>query len=176
VLRDLKAIDVRTVNGTTVNAEFVPYGHSHYLKTGDIIVFAGVEAVRFSTTEFSPLSLPSPSIGTWGILVDGRAKVYHHLDSHRYFLSLGEGNQILLESIQSEKAFFVAEAVHVGGERALKVRFMGAGKNDPLYVQIKEDDYKFPIYEVESGEEFTVAGSTTFKYMDAVFQIVLIEP
>src|SRR5262249_31725701 len=49
--RNLHASDMRSLNGTTINARFLRYANEQEVKNGDLIVIAGVSAFRFSTIE-----------------------------------------------------------------------------------------------------------------------------
>lgn len=75
ISHDLRAVDSRSSNGTTVNASFLPYSFETELRDGDLIALAGVALFRFSVlklpilTFFSP-DPPKPSpppAGAWGI-------------------------------------------------------------------------------------------------------------
>lgn len=72
---DCLAIDFRSLNGTTINAEFIPYGTSRQLGEGDIIVLAGIAPFRFSTSRVEKAPPPSG----WGMLIDGRSRTVKYL-------------------------------------------------------------------------------------------------
>jgi pSer/pThr/pTyr-binding forkhead associated (FHA) protein len=101
ISRRLSALDVRSRNGTTVNAEFLPYGESKTLNNGDIIVLAGTVPLKFESITYSlehlyqvpPIkSLPIPP--AWGLLIDGRTKAVNYLSADQYFVSI-EQNRIV---------------------------------------------------------------------------------
>jgi pSer/pThr/pTyr-binding forkhead associated (FHA) protein len=76
------AWDMRSLNGTTVNAQFLRYSWPVNLKQGDLIALAGVALFRFSDAKgsfipFLQRSPPRPSTlaqGAWGILIDGATR------------------------------------------------------------------------------------------------------
>jgi hypothetical protein len=181
IFRNLVAIDMRSRNGTTINAEYLPYGDSNKLDNGDLIVLAGVDAFQFYKIEYPFLnfatpdrSLPPPPINSWGILIDGKSKLYKYLDAPQYFLSIDKQNKIVIEKNESENTFFVAKinVNGINGNGDMTFRFIKSEYDDFLYIQYKKDDYDFPIYKIDTDQEIELYGSTTFKYRDIPFQII----
>jgi tetratricopeptide (TPR) repeat protein len=82
---NFQADDVRSLNGTTVNADQLPYGLGKQLLDGDIISLANKEVLQFRTQQPSLLSVPQSS---WAIFIDGSSKNYAYLTEPIYSLSL----------------------------------------------------------------------------------------
>ena len=80
-----QADDVRSRNGTAVNADRLPYGLGIKLSDGDVISFANREVLQFTTQKPAAPTMP-PS--TWAIFIDGNAKSYTYLTSPNYSISL----------------------------------------------------------------------------------------
>ena len=100
------AFDFRSLNGTTVNAQFIQYSDDKKLEDGDIIVLAGAAVFRFRP--LSPPLLPflsrkeqessPPPEGTWALLVNGKNKDTIPLTRDEYFLSANEQGEVNLGS------------------------------------------------------------------------------
>lgn len=74
--------DWRSFYGTTVNAQWLEYGHSTDLHDGDILTLSGLEVLRYRTITWQPWhylrapSLPNePRSGGWAMLINGRTAV-----------------------------------------------------------------------------------------------------
>jgi hypothetical protein len=93
ISRDLALLDMRSLLGTTVNANFLPYGESAKLKDGDIVVLGGVAPFEFEIINYAPFQLwvsptrrpPSPQ--GWAALIDGRARAVHYLTEDEQFVT-----------------------------------------------------------------------------------------
>jgi tetratricopeptide (TPR) repeat protein len=77
--------DQRSVNGTTVNADILPYGLGTKLSDGDIISLANKEVLQFITQRKTRSSVPLLS---WAIFIDGSAKSYFYLTEPVYSVEL----------------------------------------------------------------------------------------
>jgi tetratricopeptide (TPR) repeat protein len=73
--------DVRSLNGTTVNALQLPYGLGAKLADGDLISLANTEVLQFTTQPPTPPSMPPT---TWAIFIDGSTKSYSYLTEPLY--------------------------------------------------------------------------------------------
>jgi pSer/pThr/pTyr-binding forkhead associated (FHA) protein len=106
VSRGNVAFDMRSLNGTTINARFLQYSDGQPIKNGDLVAIAGTGAFRFSTIEpyyipLIPRAFPKQSPvpdETWAILLDGASRTATPLIDHDYFLGRGEGGGLSLES------------------------------------------------------------------------------
>lgn len=93
--KNLRAIDMRTLNGTTVNQYFLAYGESKELENGDIIVLASVAPLQFEKISYAPYQFwnsakpqrKHPPPGTWGMFLDLVSKKVSYLTEGRYFVS-----------------------------------------------------------------------------------------
>ena len=97
------AFDMRSRNGTTVNAQFLPYAEGQQLEDGDLVTLAGVVPFRYHTINYAPLQFWVPSIpelkppaGAWALVLDGSTREVTFLSSDVYYLSLNAAGQIIL--------------------------------------------------------------------------------
>jgi tetratricopeptide (TPR) repeat protein len=141
--RDLHLDDLRSRNGTTINARLLPYGIGAKLSDKDIIVLADVEPLQFRLEKPSaPLQIPR---NAWAILIDDQSKSYRYMTNEEYFLAIVDG-KLLLQVGSSESA-------------VLKLR---RGQDTPqmfysssewkLAYTLKETDYEYKTYIVKSGK------------------------
>jgi tetratricopeptide (TPR) repeat protein len=70
---EFRADDLRSRNGTTVNAQQLPYGLGAKLVDGDIICLANEEVLQFTTQQRTWPSMPT---GTWAIFIDASTRGY----------------------------------------------------------------------------------------------------
>jgi FHA domain len=77
VSKDARAIDMRSLYGTTINGEFLPYGDSRPLVPGDILVLAGTAAFRYDDIGYRPWHFVWPQepparepAAGWALLID----------------------------------------------------------------------------------------------------------
>jgi TIR domain len=110
VSRDRRALDARSLNGTTVNARFLPYGYDRQLEDGDIIALAGAAAYQFRVIQPSllppwqgPKSSP-PAQGAWALLIDGNNRQTTVLMKEAYFLSVGAQGAATLNDEKDAKS------------------------------------------------------------------------
>lgn len=154
VNRNFFAVDMRSLNGTTVNSEFLPYGEMKKLADGDIIVLAGVAAFQFEALEYAPLQFWTarvegyPPARGWGMLVDGRNRTITHLTAERYFLSLDARLRVVPRADQADDAFLIVRRYPNG-----RVTIEGLDAQMGLEVQVKESDYDYPSYRLRPGGE-----------------------
>jgi len=80
-----QADDVRSLNGTTINADQLPYGMGIKLSDGAIISLANKEVLQFTTQRPTP---PSPPPSTWAIFIDGSTRSYVYLTEPIYSVRL----------------------------------------------------------------------------------------
>jgi tetratricopeptide (TPR) repeat protein len=112
-----QAEDLRSTNGTTVNAIQLPYAVGGKLADGDLISVGNTEVLQFTTQRPTPPSMP-PS--TWAIFIDGSTRSYSYLTEPVYSVGLtaaglriekGENGSALLkirEGPQTPKLFVAA--------------------------------------------------------------------
>ncbi len=82
---EFRVDDVRSLNGTTVNAVQLPYGLGAKLSDGDLISLANKEVLQFTV---QPPMLPSIPPSTWAIFIDGSTRSYSYLTEPIYSVGL----------------------------------------------------------------------------------------
>jgi hypothetical protein len=180
--RDLSAFDMRSLNGTTVNARFLEYGFTRKLADGDIIVLAGIAPFQFSEIEYSAFQFWTPSIpdaippSGWGMLIDGRSRSVKYLIKDRYFLSLDKENRFILTEEKVEGALL---KIQRKGSENVAIEDLDDGVD--LNATMKEGDYDFPTYKIPPGQEFSMFKTpreehdifeVAYSYNGVPFQIV----
>jgi pSer/pThr/pTyr-binding forkhead associated (FHA) protein len=162
ISRNLRAVDSRSQNGTTVNASFLPYSFERELHDGDLIALAGVALFRFSVLElpiltfFSP-DLPKPSpppAGAWGILIDGRQRTATVLTEDTYFVSEGNNGDLILNNTENAETERIKIRVLRKGDVApYGIALLRSDNNRHLFVQAKEDDYNYNINQIDNHSD-----------------------
>jgi hypothetical protein len=150
--RNLLAFDVRSLNGTTINSEFVPYGKSKKLQDGDIIVLAGIapmvfESIVYSTLQFWPphiRELPPPE--GWGMIIDGKSRMPHYLRGTRHVLALGgDGIISVKEGVEAGGLL----TIHQTGPETIMIS--DADDDYDLWVQLRVGDYTYVSCKIPPG-------------------------
>lgn len=131
--RDIVAIDMRSLNGTTINAQFLPYGSFGKLEDDDIIALAGVATFQFSQTRTPPLPQPSG----WGLVIDGKSRIVHYLSQNRYVLSLNGQEQIVIGNVEAPNSFLTI--AYANGQIAIK----GKKSDHDLWTTMRLGDYTY---------------------------------
>jgi tetratricopeptide (TPR) repeat protein len=134
--------DLRSRNGTTINARLLPYGIGAALSDQDIIVLANVEPLRFWLKKPPPLRIPE---NAWAVFIDGESKSSHYLTAQEYSLA-----------IANEKLSF-----QPGPSDSAMLR-LRRGQGNPqmlvtkvdwkLIFTVKETDYEYKTYIAKAGE------------------------
>ena len=155
--KDLTAFDMRSLNGTTVNARFLLYGEPQHIEDGDVFVLAGIGPLRFSTIEYGPLQFWTPQPTTldppkgWGLLIDGKTKTVLELTKLEHYVSVNqEGRLRLIDGpdaaflvIQKFAKGFTIQPIHDGAD---------------VWATMKMGDYTFPTCKLPFGKQlFQVA-------------------
>lgn len=146
----LKIYDNRSLNGTTVNAQFLPYGKQRELSSGDIVSLAGMAAIRFKSIEFAPITVMrisdrAPTKG-WLLFVDGSNREVIPLTEQQYFLSLDDNGQVLLSQEKETGTLLRIEA-----DEQTYVRIYDEKDSSDLLFKIKGDDYYYPEVKLPAG-------------------------
>jgi len=170
------AVDMRSLNGTTVNGDFLPYGDSRRLEDGDILVLASVAPFRFQRINYFPFQLWVPPItekqspSGWGMLVEHGSKKLHYLDADTYFVAVDDANNLELQQLQSEKSLLTIR--HYGqsgwqvddmqGNIEVIDQFTVEDHRDgkELWVIVKTGDYTLRACRVAPGTEFVAFDSS----------------
>lgn len=184
IFRNLMAVDMRSYNGTTVNAEFLPYGDSVTLRSGDIVVLGGTAPFRFETIQYSRFQFWNPFIERraampgWGLLIDGRSRTVTSLERAEHFLAVRDGAVVPLEDEGRDAVL----AIRVTREGAMAVQSLSDSMGS--VVVLKEDDHKYSRYKLEPGiaydrvkryGEWAPLFSSAFIVGDARFQVIPVE-
>lgn len=151
--KELIAHDMRSLNGTTINANFLPYGRPKMVEDGDILVLAGIGPIRFSKIEYAPLQFWKPQLPTvvppsgWGLLIDGASRAVHELSGAVHYVSIGTDGRLRV-SDKSDPALVIVRVQRNGS-------FTIENLEDPteLLVTMKMGDYTFPYCKVPSKVE-----------------------
>jgi hypothetical protein len=138
ITRDWLALDVRSLYGSTVNAQTLRYGESRKLQPGDIIVLGGVAPMQFERAQLSGsvsrilghaprvrsknIAIPGPD--DWAILIDGGAKRFQYLRANPSFIGTNGNNGLVVENNPSAKSFLKASFELVPTEEGSTLRVL----------------------------------------------------
>jgi pSer/pThr/pTyr-binding forkhead associated (FHA) protein len=180
--RSPKVYDLRSRNGTTINAEYLHYGgYSKDLESGDIIVLAGKSPFSFETLTYSslnfiwPLQMEETTVpSAWGLLIDGRSKTINYLSADQYFVSIEQHRIVLKEQETDDYALRI--------RRCNDLTYSIEDRDDEMKLSgiIKADDYVFKETTFPAGKPIPGCGaeydlsSATLSYEGIPFQIVSI--
>jgi FHA domain len=180
-------VDQRSKNGTTINAEFIPYGRSRTVEDGDIIVLAGVQLYNFSKIDrsyfffvrswfsflrswFSFLQswfpffqssypeAPTVSPWTWGLLIDGSAKRLVSLTAERYWLE-DSNKELKVGPTRTDHALLEIRRPVPG-----KPTIIYRGKPNALFVVVGGNEYQYQSFPLEPNIEYNLPPSSPFVY------------
>ena len=132
--KEFQAEDLRSTNGTSVNAVRLPYGLGKKLDDGDIIALANKEILQFTT---KPPSLPSVPPSAWAIYVDGSTRSYSYLTEPVYSVILTPSGGLRIESGDIGSAAMMVRHGSQGSE------LFDAGDDWSVVVVSKENDYQY---------------------------------
>ena len=149
IRKDRTVEDLRSTNGTTINARHLTYGSVTSLADGDLIVLASTQALRFTTD--NPNGLRDQPSGTWGILIDGLNRRFFYLSESVYSLYSSDGG-VSPDARNSEDAIFV-----------ISKRPRGIEVFDPLdqwsaRVTIRHSDRDYESFELDSDTSYELIG------------------
>jgi hypothetical protein len=158
ISHNLRAVDSRSMNGTTVNAGFLPYSFEAELHDGDLIVLAGVALFRFSVMKLPILAFfsaepPKPSplpAGAWGILIDGRQKTTTVLTESTYFVSEGNRQDLILNKAESGREAEILKINFRGQGASYGVTLLRNSNAGHLFAEAKVDDYTYKISQIDN--------------------------
>jgi hypothetical protein len=199
ITRDWLALDVRSLVGTTVNAQMLPYGVSQRLEPGDIIVLGGAAVLHFERAPLSgwfgrilgqassgtkTIAIPGPN--DWGILIDGHSRSFQFLQANPSFIGADKDKVLIVERESSAKSLL---KVYVTNDGFITIEDMP--DDAKLIADWKSGDYEYLEQEIESSKpvwRFSVqraradagdyygVNAVTFRYDDLPFQIVPVVP
>jgi len=187
MFRNGKALDMRSRNGTTVNASFLRYGDALDLKHGDVLTLAGLAPFRYHEIKHGPFQFWEPLIvraarppaNAWALVLDGLTREVTYLSSDVYYLSLDAAGSVVLTDREPD-AWLMVVRRDASGTITIEDRDDGID----LIAQMKEGDYDYPTYVVPSGkyEQMSIATEThdlfevAYRYRDTPFQLIPISP
>jgi pSer/pThr/pTyr-binding forkhead associated (FHA) protein len=184
IFRNLVAVDMRSYNGTTVNAEFLQYGDSVTLRSGDIIVLGGTAPFRFATIQYARFQFWTPFLEQhaptpgWGLLIDARSRTVTSLERPEHFLSVRDGAIVPLEDEGTDAVL----AIRLTGNGAMTVQCLSESVES--WIGLKEDDHKYGRFRLKAGVvydrmkqygQWSSLFAATFTVGDARFQVIPIE-
>lgn len=122
ITRDWLALDVRSLYGTTINAQTLRYGESRKLQLGDIIVLGGVAPMQFERAQlsrwFGPIfghasrgsskAIAVPGPNDWALLIDGRSKTFQYLHANPSFIGTDSNNVLIVEEKPTPRSLLKA--------------------------------------------------------------------
>ena len=150
-----RADDMRSLNGTTINARFLRYGDFRELRTGDLVALAGVAAFRFQEKEpsYVPFWEPIPPHGrempqgAWAILIDGVTRSAVPLFNERVFLNANDNGAV--KPAESLAELSVVE-VEQDQDRGFTLR--NRSKQYSLFAMFKYKDRTYISLQVPPGK------------------------
>jgi hypothetical protein len=182
ILNNNVALDMRSMNGTTVNGDFLPYGTNRTLVNGDLIVLTGLAPFRYEIygyTLFRKIQNTAPASG-WGILIDGRAKRILFLEKSDCCLCLNEQGQYQVKEANSKDCLLMITKAVDGS-----VSILDVVDSHQLIAVMKEGDYDYNTYNIPAGRQYSYFQTkregrpeshdifeVAYKYVNSPFQIV----
>jgi tetratricopeptide (TPR) repeat protein len=141
--REFRADDLRSTNGTTVNAVQLPYGLGTKLDDGDLIALANKEVLQFTR---QPPQLPSKPSSAWAIFIDGSTRSYSYLTESVYSVGLTPAGQLRIESGDSASALLM---IRHGPQKS---ELFDASIEWSVVVVFKENDYDYTQRILSGGQ------------------------
>ena len=152
--RTLTVMDLRSMNGTSVNGEFLYYGKERKIAEGDILVFADLAATRIGTVTYGRFQLWPARIdneevpdGSWAILIDGKNRKVSYLQGPMYFLSTNASGEIRASENASGAQFLQVhrgQTVRTKDDLTLTLfSLTNLADSQPLLAEMKLGDYTY---------------------------------
>ena len=174
VTRDLLALDVRSTNGTTINAQWLPYGKTQRLSAGDIIVLAGVAPMEFATRRSASKTSAVPDPSDWAILIDGRSRTFQYLRANPSFIGTNSGKTLVVEEKPNTGTFLKANFHDETTEEGIpQIEIEDTSAIAEVRAQWKSSDStEYPETVITPANPVQTSGEIAFSYGDLPFQIV----
>ena len=189
ITRDWLALDVRSLCGSTINAQMLPYGVSQKLLPGDIIVLGGIAPMEFSTARSASKARAVPGPSDWAILIDGRSRSFQYLQANPSFIGTNARNTLIVEPKPDAatflKATFEKVATNEGNFQLTTIEDVpGTGE---LRADWKSGDYEYSEAVIAPGKpvstfskqkaradmaDYTLVDEVALSYRNLPFQIV----
>jgi hypothetical protein len=149
------ASEMRSLNGTTHNSQFMYYGDSEQLEDGDILVLAGVAAFEYRSISYGRLQFWEPRIdvakppaAAWGLVIDGTKKRVHYLTAESTALALGADGGLTLDAAAGKQPLLLVEKESQTYSGFTVTVEPSAGR---LWADLKEGDYTYVSCPVPAG-------------------------
>lgn len=167
--------DVRSLNGTTVNAVQLPYGLGAKLSDGDLISLANTEVLQFTTQPPTLLSMPPT---TWAIFIDGSTKSYSYLTEPIYSVELAPAG-LRIEKGDTGSALL---KIRKGPQTPKLFHAATAEWSVAIFAKVNDYDYRPQYLPTREWSDFYSLPASLFKLSadrkvrerSLAFQIVLI--
>ncbi len=176
-------LDLRSKNGTTVNAEYVSYGREREVRDGDIVVLAGTvpfqvwmasynDDEKFRIQQSLPLNAKDKNQAStpsgWAVLINGTTRQYEYIRSDVSYLSRVSTGDICVSEKTEIEPFLILKR-HSNGKQT----FEYCDEKHELHCLYKvpgtDDPEKATI---SFGQVTGIGGIYTFNYRNITFQII----
>jgi hypothetical protein len=202
VTRDWLALDVRSLLGTTINAQPLWYGESRKLQSGDIIVLGGVASMQFERAQLSSwlgrilrhassgssksTKLPGPN--DWAILIDGSSRKFQYLQANPSFIGADNNKALIVENNPSKssllKVFYEPPNTDVvaiedmpDAQKLTADWKLGDYEHSQVVIEPSKPVSSFAIPKARADTtDYCFVNVVTLSYDDLPFQIVPIVP
>ncbi len=128
--------DYRSLNGSTIDAEWLPYAQPQSLQDGDIITLANTEVLQFTKTKPEPPNVPS---NPWAIFIDGTSKRASYLTETLYSVMVTSSGLTVQKGGDPSAVLKIPRP-----ENNKAPEVISADDRWAVCVQGKVGDYKFP--------------------------------
>jgi hypothetical protein len=193
VTRDWLALDVRSLCGTTINAQMLWYGVSQKLQPGDIIVLGGVAPMQFATRRSASKTSAVPGPNDWAILIDGRSRSFQYLHANPSFIGAKADKTLVVEAKPDArsllKASYLAVTTKQGSFQVTEIEDMldtaeltadwksGDYEYNEVVIPPNQPTWKFPKQKARADMlDYCFVDEVGLSYGDLPFQIVPIVP
>jgi len=143
---------MRSLVGTTVNADFLPYGESAKLKDGDMVVLGGVAPFEFEIINYAPLQLWVPPTKRpprpqgWAALIDGRARAVHYLTEAEQFVDMDTDGRLQVSVRETGNSL-----MRIKWDERLGITVEDRRDDAELWAIMKDGDYTYSACRIPSG-------------------------
>lgn len=158
IRRDLIVEDLRSLNGTSINGEFLPYGVPRKLADRDYLVPAYYRAMQFRISPPQILDVPK---GTWAILLNPSSQTHHYLYKDQYSLVIS-ADRLVLEEGESSGAVM---RVKINSETG-KMEILDIQDNWIIRYFYKADDYDYKSGLLSQSNTWIPAMFLPIKYQE----------
>ena len=129
-----QAVDLRSLNGTDINAIPLPFEGSQALVDGDLVALANTEVLQFTTREQLP---PTPPPAAWAIFINGSTRTYTYLTEKTYSLALTS------RDLRVEPGENVAAILSLHGGQNPQLRY--ANSEWSVVFEYKKNDHEYGV-------------------------------